>query len=98
MLRGDGENSRSTEKKVGAGPARCMVGAVRFDRMIRTNHYNNIIIAEFPYTRFQKALPASIASRDTPQLTHEELTKLMKWKLTVRDCECTHMEVLQVLV
>ena len=37
MLRGDGENSRSTEKKVGAGPARCMVGAVRFDRMIRTN-------------------------------------------------------------
>ena len=34
------------------------------------------------HTRFQNVLPTSIASRATPHLTHEELTKLMKWKLT----------------
>lgn len=33
--------------------------------------------------RFQKELPSSISSRSKPHLTHEELCKLMKWKLTV---------------
>jgi hypothetical protein len=33
---------------------------------------------------FQKGLPAAIASRSKPHLTHEELCKLMKWKLTVK--------------
>ena len=30
------------------------------------------------------SLPDLIASRDEPHLTHTELVKLMKWKLTVK--------------
>lgn len=34
--------------------------------------------------RYQTDLPEVISSRDPPHLTHEELARVMKWKLTVR--------------
>lgn len=33
--------------------------------------------------RYQKTLPDLISSRGEPHLTHEEVAKVMKWKLTV---------------
>ena len=37
------------------------------------------------WRRFQKRLPAIVASRARPHLTHQELCELMKWKLTVSE-------------
>ena len=39
-------------------------------------------------SRYQNELPGVISSREEPHLNHEELCKLMAWKLTVR-CTCT---------
>ncbi len=33
--------------------------------------------------RYQEDLPPLVSARSPPHLTHEELARLMKWKLTV---------------
>ena len=51
---------------------------------------NNYLVghASLKSHRYQNTLPDLIASRDEPHLTHEELAKLMKWKLIVKKISC----------
>ena len=59
---------------------------VELDTWYAKNYYICVacIIKKTYSCRYQNTLPDLISSRDQPHLTHEELAKLMKWKLTVK--------------